>query len=247
MTLLTISRSTRSLLLCFLTSIALVSSGAFLGGCASESVDESDPAQLYQQAEKDIGSARYQIAIDRLREVRNKFPYSKFSAAAQLRMGDVYFLQESYSEAAAAYESFRDLHPKHEKVPYALFRIGESYYNDIPSPIARDLTPAQKATDAFREFLKRFPNDENAAKAKELNAKAYSSLADKELYIADFYFREESYMAAQKRYEKVIAVYPDTDAGKKAVGKLELTKPKAAAEKIKVDAAEAQKAKDRAS
>ena len=62
--------------------------------------------------------------IDKLKIIKNKYPYSKYALDASLRLADVYFLQESYTEAALAYESFRDLHPKHEKVPYAMFRIG---------------------------------------------------------------------------------------------------------------------------
>ena len=60
-----------------------------------------------------------------MKTIKNKFPYSNYATEAQLKIADVYYMQESYGEAAVAYEAFRDLHPKHEKVPYAMFRIGE--------------------------------------------------------------------------------------------------------------------------
>src|SRR6478735_2734813 len=134
------------------TIFALLLLAAF-SRCAGKTVDENDPGELYKEAEEEISSDHYQLAIDKLRSVKNRFPYSKYATDAQLRIADVYYLQELYAEAALSYESFRDLHPKHEKTPYAMFRIGKSYFSDIPANIARDLTPAYRAQDAFKEYL----------------------------------------------------------------------------------------------
>lgn len=187
-----------------------------MSGCSGKPIDESDPAQLYQDAEDEVKSDHYQIAIEKLRVIKNKFPYSKYSLDAQLRIADVLYLQESYAEAAAAYETFRDLHPKHEKVPYAMFRAGESYFMDIPDPLSRDMTPAQKALDAFNEYLRRFPTDANADKARQDVATAERLLAEKELYIGDFYMRRNFLESAKPRYEKILSMYPNTPTAKDA-------------------------------
>jgi outer membrane protein assembly factor BamD len=179
-------------------------------------VDENDPAALLKEADEEIKSDHYQIAIDKLKEIKNKFPYSKYSIDAQLKLADVYFLQESYPDAAAAYETFRDLHPKHEKVSYAMYRIGKSYYMDMPDPISRDMTPAKKAMDAYLEFLRRFPQSTDAPDAQKDLADIRKKLSEKELYIADFYFKRDFYDSAKPRYEKVIELYPETDAAKTA-------------------------------
>src|SRR6476619_147606 len=113
--------------------LAVMNAASSLPGCSGKAIDENDPAALYKDAEDDIKNDHYQIAIDKLRSIRNKFPYSKYAVDAQLRLADVYFLQEDFAEAAAAYETFRDLHPKHEKTSYAMFRIGKSYYKDSPT------------------------------------------------------------------------------------------------------------------
>src|SRR5690242_7436832 len=81
-------------------------------GCASNPVDENDAASLLKDAEEDIQSDHYQIALEKLRIIKNKFPYSKYAVDAQLRIADVFFLQEAYADAAASYEAFRDLHPR---------------------------------------------------------------------------------------------------------------------------------------
>ncbi len=181
-----------------------------LASCAGKEVDESDPASLYSDAEEEIKNDHYQMAVDKLRVVRNKFPYSKYAIDALLRIADVYFMQESYEEAAAAYEAFRDLYPKHEKTPYAMFRVGKAYFSDIPDPVARDLTVAVRSMDAYNEFLRRFPMAPEATEARADIAQIRKFLAEKELYIAEFYFKRRFYDAAKARLEKLLEGYSDT-------------------------------------
>jgi outer membrane protein assembly factor BamD len=204
----------------FLLFSGLLAMGLVGSGCSGREVDENDPASLYSDAEEEISNDHYQIALDKLRIVKNKFPYSKFSIDAQLKIADVYFLQESWAEAAIAYETFRDLHPKHERVAYAMFRIGKSHFNDIPSPTARDLTPGQKAIDAYSEYLRRFPADPNVAEAKSDLDGIRKVMAEKELYIGNFYYRRDFYESARPRFEKILALYPDSEAAKEAKEKL---------------------------
>ena len=206
-----------NVVLAFMFTVTLAAS---IQGCSGNKIDESDPALLYKDAEDDVKNDHYQIAIDKLRVIKNKFPYSKYATDAQLKMGDVYFLEESYGEAAAVYESFRDLHPKHEKIPYAMFRIAKSYYNDLPDPLARDMTEGQKAMDAYNEFLKRFPTAPEAEEAKKDVLEVRQKLASKELYIANFYFKRDYFDSAKGRYAKILDLYPDTAAAKEAQEKL---------------------------
>lgn len=199
-----------------------------LAGCSGKPVDESDPGALFKEAEEEFSSDHFQVAIDKFRVVKNKFPYSKFSADAQLRIADVYFAQESFTEAATAYETFRDLHPKHEKTPYAMFRIAKSYFNDIPGHVARDLTPAQKSLEAYNDFLKQHGSAPEAAEAKKDVAQVRNILADKELYIGDFYFKRDAMDSAILRYKKVLELYPETPAAitaKAQIQKAEHAKP----------------------
>ncbi len=179
-------------------------------GCSGKTISEEDPAALYQEAEEDIKSDHYQLAIDKLRAIKNKHPYSKQAVDAQLRIADVYFMQESFTEAATAYESFRDLHPKHEKVPYAMHRLALAHFNDIPGNIARDQTPAVRALESFQSFVRRFPNAPESADANQKIAEVRKILASKELYIGNFYYKRKKYDSALPRFEKIIALYGDT-------------------------------------
>ena len=201
---------------------SLLSVVLFVGifGCSGGEINDRDPSLLSKEAEEDISNDHYQLALDKLRIVKNKFPYSKHAIDAQLRIADVYFLQELYGEAALTYETFRDLHPKHERVAYAMFRIGKSHFLDAPSNIARDLTAATKALNAYKDFVRRFPDSTDTPEANKDIAETRKILAEKELYIANFYFREDQHEAARARLKKIVDNYSDTEPAREAQAKL---------------------------
>jgi outer membrane protein assembly factor BamD len=202
-------------------ALVLIPFSVSLFGCAGKVVDEKDPASMMADAEDEIKNDHFLVALDKLRIIKNKFPYSNYSLEAHLRIGDVYFLQESYPEAAATYESFKDLHPKHTKVAYAMFRLAKSYFNDAPDVVARDQTVAKKALESYNDFLKRFPSASETEEARKDVAQIRKNLAEKELYIGDFYNKREHPDAAAKRYDNVLRTYPETDAAKEAQAKRE--------------------------
>ncbi|MFN7684394.1 MAG: outer membrane protein assembly factor BamD [Oligoflexia bacterium] len=196
--------------------IAMALSPVWLISCSSIETQTEDPAALYKEAEDEIKNDHYLMATDKLRELKNKFPYSKYAIDAQLRLADVYFLQESYSEAAAAYETFRDLHPKHEKAAYALFRLGKSHLKDSPEEFARDQAPAERAIAAYSEFLAKYPADALAAEALSDRKLLEERLAEKEWRVGEFYQRRGYPTAAKRRYAGLAARFPKTTAGQRA-------------------------------
>lgn len=181
-----------------------------LTGCSSQPVDQNNPESVFKDAEADVAADRFQMAHEKFGKIRHRFPYSKYAILAQLKIGDVYFKEESYAEAANAYQLFLELHPNHESAPYAAFQMAESYFLDIPSTVARDMTSAQRALQAFDTFLKKYPTDERAKTAKERIATARDLLAEKELYIGNFYHIRNKPIAAKGRFERLKATYPDS-------------------------------------
>ncbi len=190
-----------------LASLSLLAGGL---GCSTADIDENDPAALSKEAEGDIESNRYILALEKLQKLKNQHPYSSQAVEAQLRIADVYFLQENYAEAAATYEAFKDLHPKHPRLAYAAFRIGLSFYSDLPGNHARDLSSGRKAEEAFKDYLQYFPAAEYTEEVKTKLAETRKILAGKEMYIARFYYKREMWEAAKSRYLKVVNQYSDS-------------------------------------
>lgn len=186
--------------------VAFVSISA-LFGCASSEKNLNTPEGLFAQAKEYESSERFEIAIAKYNDVKNKFPYSALALEAELAIADAQYTRENYVDAQIAYQNFRDLHPKHPKIDYVIYKTGMSYYMQLPETIDRDLTLGNDVIYHFDEIIKSFPRSEFVKDAKEKRQDVYNRLAEKELYIADFYLKQEKFGAALRRYELCITKY----------------------------------------
>jgi len=177
--------------------------------CSSMDKKSDTPEGAFSIAEEFDKDERYEEALRRYTEVKNKFPYSNYATKAELAIADVYFKQESYPEAQVSYQSFLELHPKHPQTDYVMFRIGLSYFNQLPSTLDRDLTVAQDVIRSFDDLMKRFPNSQYINEAAEKKLETLKMLAGKEEYIASFYFKRDMFDSALGRYENLLSKYPN--------------------------------------
>ncbi|MCB0347681.1 MAG: outer membrane protein assembly factor BamD [Bdellovibrionales bacterium] len=183
-----------------------------LFGCSSmDQIDTSTPEGAFKMAEKYADVERYEEAVTRFNEVRTKFPYSKYSVEAQLRIADIQYKREYFVEAATAYQIFREYYPKHPKIEYIIYRIGSSYYQQLPTTVDRDLSAASEVLKTFNEYLDRFPSGEHAADAKEKKADTIDKLIEKELYIGNYYYKQKEYLSALGRYQGIYDKYSNYD------------------------------------
>lgn len=174
-----------------------------LAACSSAEKKADTPEELFKLANFYESGNRYEEALRRYNDIRQRFPYSNYAVEADLKVADVYYTQESYAEAQLAYESFREQRPQHEKSDYVLFRIGMSYYQQLPSTIDRDLSLAPSAIRSFEDLIEYYPLSTHVPEAKEKMADVQDRLVQKAQYIADFYFKRGSYQSALERYEQL--------------------------------------------
>ncbi len=163
----------------------------------------------YQEALEFLEDKRYLEANKRFQSLKIRNPYSRYASLSSLRIGDTYFQQGLYLEAASAYKLFLDLYPKHKEASYALFRIGESNMKTVPDSIYLDLTGATIAIKSFRRFLQRFPKSQYRKKAKKFIASLRKKLGEKENYVGNFYFKRELWKSAIERYRRILKEYSD--------------------------------------
>ncbi len=197
--------------------VILAMSLIFIGCTGSESYDTNTPEGGFKLAEKFQNSSRYEEALVQFNQVKNKFPYSKLATEAKLRIADIYFKREEYPEAQANYQSFKELHPNHPRADYATYQLAMSYFNQLPSTIDRDLSIASRAIIYFDEVSSTYPNSEFAPQAKDGKQKTLKMLAEKEYYIANFYFIRNRYEAALGRFEDLLTRYPGMGLDVKAL------------------------------
>jgi outer membrane protein assembly factor BamD len=158
------------------------------------------------------------------REIRREFPYSRFAALSELRIGDCQFKNESYPEAIQTYRQFVRIRPSHKEVPYARFRIAEAYYNQIPGgwfmtppTHERDQTAARDALIQLRRFVVDYPNDQRVPDANKLMEECMSMLAAHEFYVARFYLKRDAYRGVISRLRGLLAAYPGSGVEPKAL------------------------------
>ncbi|MBF0377241.1 MAG: outer membrane protein assembly factor BamD [Desulfamplus sp.] len=205
------------------TNILILISTAFLiliSGCSwftSEDHEmEKSAKELATQGSLEFREENYKEAIKSFTTLRDWYPFSQYAILAELKIADAHYKLEDYEDARASYEEFESLHPENEAIPYVIYRIAMCWYNRIET-VDKDQTPAKKAMDEFQRLVSRFPNDSHTPKATKKIKKCMESLANHEEYIAIFYLKNEKYKAAIKRFEEIFALYPDTEAGKRAM------------------------------
>lgn len=181
-------------------------------GCASDKPEGKTEAEiLYKEAQELIEAERFILATEKLNQIKTQHPYSFYATPAELLQADILFEQENFIEAAAAYMLFRDFHPRHEKIPYVVFRIAESYYKQVPDTIDRDLEPAIEAIKYYAEILQKYQGASYRQQAEERIKQAQNMLREKDLYIADFYYKTKEYGAARYWYLDIIENHKDPE------------------------------------
>jgi outer membrane protein assembly factor BamD len=186
-------------------------SGSFLilaFGCASVK-DEIDPSI---QAE--------------LQEALNRAPTDELSKSydplSLLQKAENFYKEKNFVEAAGEYEYFLNLHPLHRWAPYAQYKLGLSYFHQIPT-VDRDIEPVLKALTAFQKLLDLYndsPYREDASKKIRI---CQEHLAEREFYIGLHYYKKSAYPAAIARLEGIVQAYPETRAAEKAMYYLALS------------------------
>jgi outer membrane protein assembly factor BamD len=191
-----------------LTLISLIL--VFLAACSSDKPKGKTEAEiLYKEAQELMEAERYILATEKLNLIKTQHPYSFYATPAELLQADVLYLQENYIESAAAYLLFRDFHPRHEKIPYVVFKIAESYYKQIPDTIDRDLEPALESLKYYDEVIQKYGDTSYRKDAEKRITKAKKMLREKDLYIADFYFKTKEYSAARYWYLDILDNHQD--------------------------------------
>jgi outer membrane protein assembly factor BamD len=139
----------------------------WLAGCAGKpKITPVVPAEeLYGKAERQIARKRWDQAAEEFRKLVDAYPYHELSPHAELRLGDMYFLERRYTEAAATFEQFLKLRPSHPMAPYATYLLGSSYYH-LRATFDRDPTQTRKAVQVFQRLLDEYASSEYVVPAR---------------------------------------------------------------------------------
>ena len=186
-----------------------------LGGClwGKRGLKEKEAtlAALYEKGLALYKKKKYSRALEVLNELMGSFPgEDPYYTWAELKVADCYFFKEEYTEAISHYEEFKKFHPFHEDIPYIIFQIGLSYFNQMLS-IDRDQSATRNALSNFEFLIANYPPSLFTEKARDKVKICRERLAEKELYVAKFHYKRKKYQGAKARLEVIVELYPEVD------------------------------------
>ncbi len=169
----------------------------------------------------------YPEAVKFFEFVKKSFPFSRYAPLSDLRLADAKFDQNEFPAAAEAYADFIKLHPGHEEVDYAEYRIALSRFRDapgdffvFPNSYEKDTRQVVKAKQALDKFLEARPGSKYADEAKKLLGQVNARLAAHEWYVGEYYFKRHRWAGAAGRYETLVERYPGSKQEPEALLKL---------------------------
>jgi outer membrane protein assembly factor BamD len=168
-----------------------------------------DAGLAFKQANEKIKKRDYEAAREILEDIKAQDTSQKYAALAQIRIGDTYFEEGLYEEAAIEYEMFLKLHPYHKYAPYAQYQLAMSYFKRIKG-VDVSYSMAKQALIEFEKLQRRYPRNPYMDIAESRIKKCKSILAEYEFYVGKFYFKKGSYRAAAQRFNSLLQNYPDS-------------------------------------
>ena len=151
-------------------------------------------------------------------------PYGANAAQAQFKIGLAHEKQRKFSDAVDAYTKILDKYPGNPIAADAQYQIGYAWYASANGALY-DQSAAQKAIEAFEDFIVRYPNSEKVAAANAHIETLKSKETQGSYYIAGFYERQKNYKAAYIYYNDVLRQNPDSDQAKEAKKKIDYLRP----------------------
>jgi outer membrane protein assembly factor BamD len=188
---------------------------------------EKSPAELMSEGMENFERGRYTAATEAFQNIKDRYPYSKYAIAAELKLADTFYKKELYEEAFDAYNDFERLHPNHPSIPYVIYQKGMCYFSQV-STIDRDQSNTYRAKGEFERLVKKQPMNEYANRARRKIRECYISLAEYELYVGHFYYKMKKYRTAMGRYRYLLENYPDLGQYREALEYMRKCKEKLA-------------------
>ncbi len=140
----------------------------------------------YQIGQTYFQALKYDQAIAYFRLVIKEYPDSPLAPRAQAALGNSYYNSQDYRSAVREFSKLLTLYPEDTLISEAKQNLSSAYY-----------MLGQEDPEALREFIRRFPEDPNAALAQfELGIDAYE---------------KGEYKVAIEEFRKVIVDFPETN------------------------------------
>ena len=192
----------------------------FCIGCSNKDKDIEKPTikkktielqmiEAYEEGLKELKRGDALFAAKKFNEAEILFPQSEFAPKSALMAAYSYYSQNYYPDAIEELIRFTKIYPYHEKLDYAEYLLGLSYYEQIVDE-TKDLKAMINAKKAFLRVIENHPNTDFALDARFKLDLVNDLLAAKEMYLGRYYFEKKKWVASINRFRVVTDNYDTT-------------------------------------
>ena len=165
--------------------------------------------ELYSLGENELERRRYLEARDAFRKIVERHPNSSWAPRARFLIGEAFYREAEFDKAVKEFETFLSFYPRHQIADLVQYRLSMSYYDQL-KPVEQDQGLTSKAIEQFRKLVKEYPDSRYATDALAKIDVCRGRLAQKEVWVATYYFSQGNPSAARQRLEFVLKEYPRT-------------------------------------
>jgi outer membrane protein assembly factor BamD len=215
--------------LSFVCTLALASS-MLLNGCSAPPVVDKtinmSPNAIYAEAQETISAGAYDKGILLLEKLEGRAAGTPLAQQAQIDKAYAHYKAQEPAQALATLDRFIKLNPASPVLDYAFYLKGIINFNEdlgLFSAITRqdlaerDQKAAKESFEAFKQLVTRFPASKYAADAQLRMSYITNSLAQYEIYVAQYYYSRGAYVAAINRAQTALSDFRDVPALEEAL------------------------------
>jgi outer membrane assembly lipoprotein YfiO len=127
---------------------------------------------------------------------------AKELAKLTLQAGDLYFEKGYLTEAEQYYSEFSSIFQGNEKAEYASYKSIQCSFKRTYS-FDRDQTKTEETIDMVNKFLERPSFKAYTKEVEEIRTECYKKIAEREIYVCDFYIKKGSLKACERRLDTI--------------------------------------------
>ena len=178
------------------------------------------PKALYASAEDQVSAGSIDQAINQFELILASYPGSKYAIQARLDIAYNLYKRKKYDRAILELDKFIDKYPDLPSTPYAYYLkgvIAEDKSSSILDMLVtdsaqRDVQSVRDAYGFYTQLITTFPESKYSKDAEKKLTKLKNILARHEFYVALYYTKNGSHIAAINRSKFIIENYPNSSS-----------------------------------
>jgi len=178
------------------------------------------PKALYAIAEDQVDAGSIDQAISQYELILVSYPGSKYAIQARLDIAYNLYKLKKYDRAILELDKFIDIYPSLPSTSYAYYLKGviaedkssSMLDNFLTDSAQRDVQSVRDAYGFYTQLISIYPDSKYSKEAEKKLTKLKNILARHEFYVAIYYTKIGSHIAAINRSKFIIENYPNSSS-----------------------------------